>query len=62
MPLTTVQPNMTGGGPVPIFLNGTNVSANYTIPASNNGLSAGPITIDTGFTVTIATGATWVIV
>jgi hypothetical protein len=46
----------------PFHLNATTVSANFTIPASFNATSAGPITIDTGVTVTVSTGSAWVIV
>lgn len=38
------------------------ITANITIIASNNALSAGPITIADGVTVTIEDGATWTIV
>lgn len=38
------------------------ISANYSITSGSNGLSAGPITIATGVTVTIPTGSNWVIV
>jgi hypothetical protein len=53
----------TGGGSDQIFnLNGQNVTTSYSIPSGKNASSAGPITIDTGATVTIPTGSTWVIV
>lgn len=45
-----------------IAYNSNTIAENITITAGNNGLSAGPITIDTGYTVTVATGANWVIV
>jgi hypothetical protein len=38
------------------------ISANYTIATGNNAMSAGPITVNTGVTVTVPTGSTWVIV
>lgn len=44
-----------------IFLNPNTISNSTTIPASYNGVSAGPITIATGVTVTVSTGANWVI-
>jgi len=37
------------------------ISANYSITSGNNALTAGPITIDTGVSVTVPTGSTWVI-
>jgi hypothetical protein len=45
-----------------IYENNQTITADYTLAATKNGLSAGPITINTGVTVTIATGATWTIV
>lgn len=38
------------------------VSANYTIGNSNNAISGGPITINTGISVTIPSSSTWTIV
>lgn len=38
------------------------ISANYTLSANSNGMSAGPITIAAGATVTVPSGASWVIV
>jgi hypothetical protein len=38
------------------------ISANYTLATNFNGLSAGPITIASGATVTVPSGASWVIV
>ena len=38
------------------------IASNYAITAGNNSLSAGPITINAGITVTIPTGSTWLIV
>ena len=54
-----------GGGAVAdgvIYENSQNVASNYTITAGKNAMSAGPITINTGITVTIPTGSRWVIV
>jgi hypothetical protein len=45
-----------------IAYNSRTIAENVTVTAGNNGLSAGPITIDTGFTVTVQTNAAWVIV
>lgn len=45
-----------------VYENGQTISSNYTMTTNNNGMSAGPITIATGVTVTIPTGSTWVIV
>jgi hypothetical protein len=45
-----------------IAYNAQTIGENITVTTGNNGLSAGPITISTGFTVTVQTGANWVIV
>lgn len=37
------------------------ISANYSIASGNNALTAGPITINTGVSVTVPSGSTWVI-
>jgi len=53
----------TGGGSDQVFnLNDQVVTTDYTIAATKNASSAGPITINTSVTVTISTGAVWVIV
>ena len=38
------------------------IDANYTIASGSNAMSAGPITISSGISVTVPTGSTWVIV
>jgi hypothetical protein len=45
-----------------IAYNANSIAENVTVTTGNNGLSAGPITISSGFTVTVQTGAVWVIV
>ena len=53
----------TGGGYDAVFyLNGQTVTTSYTIPANQNAMSAGPITIDAGATVTVPAGTTWTVV
>ena len=37
------------------------IAANYSIASGNNALTAGPITINTGVSVTVPTGSTWII-
>jgi hypothetical protein len=44
------------------YQNSQNVTSNYTITSGQNAMSAGPITVNTGVTVTIPTGSRWVIV
>jgi hypothetical protein len=52
----------TGGGSDEIFVeNGQNVTTNYTIPSTRNAMSTGPITIDSGVTVTVSSGSNWVV-
>ncbi len=53
----------TGGGSDDVFYeNGQTVTSNYTLTTSKNAVSAGPITINSGVTVTIPSGQSWVIV
>ena len=52
-----------GAGSDKIFWeNGQTVTGNYTITNNMNAMSAGPITINSGVTVTVGTGETWTIV
>jgi hypothetical protein len=50
---------VTGGGP--ITQNADVITTNQTISAGSNALSVGPMTINTGVTVTVATGQTYVV-
>lgn len=53
----------TGGGTDQIFIeNGQTVTTDYTISASKNAGTFGPISIDSGVTVTIPDGSVWSIV
>ena len=53
----------TGGGNDAIFFeNGQTVTANYTITAGNNAMTAGPVSINGGVTVTIPSGSVWTVV
>ena len=60
--ITTSSTGWTATSTAPFFLNATTVSQNYTSPANYNLMSAGPVTINTGITVTIDTTGAWVIV
>lgn len=52
----------TGGGTDQIFVeNGQTVTTSYVIPAGKNASSVGPISIDSGVTVTVPSGSRWVI-
>ena len=44
------------------FENDKNVTSSYSIGSNKNAMSAGPITIDSGATVTVPSGSTWIIV
>lgn len=50
--------NITAQG---LWENNATISANYSITSGNNAMSAGPITVASGVTVTVPTGSTWVV-
>lgn len=53
----------TGGGADQVFLENDNaVTTNYTLTTNKNAVSAGPVTINSGVTVTVPSGQSWVIV
>ena len=53
----------TGGGTDQVFYNNSQtVTVNYSIPSGQNSMSAGPITINSGITVTVPSGSVWVVV
>jgi hypothetical protein len=53
----------TGGGSDRVFYeNDQTVNTNYTIATNKNAMSAGPITVANGITVTVPNGSTWTIV
>ena len=47
-----------GGG---IYANSQTIGANYTIASGSSGMSAGPVTISSGVTVTVSSGSKWVV-
>jgi hypothetical protein len=51
--------NITAQG---LWENNANISSDYTIATGNNGMSAGPISVASGVTVTVPTGSSWAIV
>ena len=52
-----------GGGSNKVFYeNDTNVTDDYTITAGQNAMTAGPVEIDNGSTVTVPTGSVWTVV
>jgi hypothetical protein len=53
----------TGGSTDKVFFeNDQSVTASYTISSNKNAVTAGPITIDAGVTVTVPSGSSWVVV
>lgn len=53
----------TGGGSDAVFYeNDKTVTTNYTITTNKNAMSAGPITVNNGITVTVPNGSSWTIV
>jgi hypothetical protein len=52
-----------GGGVDQIFYENSNtITTSYTLTTNNNAMSAGPLTVASGVTVTVPTGSTWTIV
>jgi len=52
-----------GGGSDGVFYeNDQTVTTNYTLTSNKNAMSTGPITINSGVTVTIPTGSRWVVI
>jgi hypothetical protein len=53
----------TGGAADKVFIeNSMEVTANYTLTAGKSAMSTGPITVQDGVTVTIPSGARWVVI
>lgn len=46
----------------PFFRNVPTIAADYTVTTDYNEMSIGPITINSGITVTVNSGATWTVV
>jgi hypothetical protein len=51
--------NTTSNG---LWENSNTITANYTIGTNFNAMSAGPVTVDSGVTVTVPTGSRWVVI
>jgi len=45
-----------------IFVNSQTVATDYTIPSGSNAMSAGPVTINSGITVTVSSGSVWTVI
>ena len=54
----TAQTHVSANG---LTVNSATVSANYTIPSGSNAISAGPVTVASGITVTVPSGSVWYI-
>lgn len=53
----------TGGGNDDVFYeNGQTVTADYTLTTNKNAMSAGPVTIASGITVTVPDGSVWIVI
>ena len=44
-----------------IVVNSKTVATSYSIPSGSNAMSAGPVTVNSGVTVTIPSGSRWVV-
>jgi len=51
-----------GAGNAAFYENDTTITTDYTITTGKNAMSAGPITVNSGVTVTIPSGSCWTIV
>ena len=59
---TSIGGGATGGGSDNVFYeNAQTVTTDYTFSAGTNAMSTGPITINSGVTVTVGTGQNWVV-
>jgi len=45
-----------------LIVNTTTVGENYTVPTGSNAFSVGPITISSGFAITVSSGQRWVVI
>jgi len=50
------------GGDQVFYENDQSVTTNYTITTNKNAVTAGPVTINSGVTVTVPSGSSWVVV
>lgn len=51
-----------GAGDAIFFVNSQTITTNYSIPVGYNAVTAGPVTVNSGATVTIPSGSTWAVV
>jgi len=57
--LTGLDSTKAGGA---IYENSNTISTTHTLTANTNGMSAGPVTVNSGITLTIPSGATYTVV
>lgn len=59
----TTSGGATGGGSDQIFIqNGQTVTTDYTISTNYNAGTFGPVSVNTGVTVTVSTGSVWTVI
>ena len=58
----SVYPGSGGSTDTVLILNGITVTTNYTVPTNYNAGSFGPVTINSGATITVPSGSTWSVV
>lgn len=51
-----------GGGIGALVINSDVVTTNYTVATNSNAFSVGPITVNSGITVTVSSGQRWVVI
>jgi hypothetical protein len=56
---TVASPAEAGGA---LIVNTTTVNQNYTLPSGSNAFSVGPITISSGYAITVTSGQRWVVI
>ena len=54
--------NALGGGIGAVLLNASTVTVSGTIATGQNGLSVGPLTINSGVSITVSSGQQWVVI
>ena len=60
-PNQTINASGGGGGGGPILESQIVISQNYTLTNNTNGFSVSPVTVATGYAVTVPTGQVWAI-
>jgi hypothetical protein len=56
---TVASPAQASGA---LIVNTTTVGENYTLPSGSNAFSVGPITVSSGYAVTVSSGQRWVVI